>query len=224
VNITIAERIRGKVIYLLGIILLLHLTYPFSEMGIIQAILYLLVYCSLLGFGVYFIFSTRLRFILMPVLVLTTVIIGGVWIADPANIVLSIVTFSLLTVFLIAITITLFEFVFQAAKITRDVLLAAIAVYLLIGNIFTTSYTVLDIVTRATMNQGAFIIGGDPSVPVTWQKLFYYSYTTLTTMGYGDILPATSMAQSVATLEAILGVLYVAILVGRLVGVYSAGE
>lgn len=223
-NITIAERIRGKVIYLLGIILLLHLTYPLSEMGMTQAILYLLVYCALLGLGIYFIGSTRLRFILMLVLALTIVIIGGVSIADPTNTVLSIVTFSLLTVFLITITVTLFEFVFQAPKITRDVLLAAMSVYLLIGSIFTTSYTGLDILTRATMNQGAFIIGGDPSVPVTWQKLFYYSFTTLTTMGYGDILPVTSMAQSVATLEAILGVLYVAILVGRLVGVYSAGE
>lgn len=223
-NIAIAERIRGKIIYLVGIILLLHISYPVSEMGTTQAVLYLLVYCVLLGFGVYIIGVTRLRFAVMALLTLAAVIIGAYWIADPSRLPLGLATFGLLTVFLIAITITLFEFVFQAKSITRDVLLAAMAVYLLIGSIFTTSYAFLDLVTRATMGKSAFISGGDPTIPITWQKLFYYSYTTLTTMGYGDILPATSLAQSIATLEAIIGVLYIAILIGRLVGVYSTGE
>jgi hypothetical protein len=49
----------------------------------------------------------------------------------------------------------------------------------------------------------------------------YYSYVTLTTLGYGDITPASSYARSSAVLEAMTGVLYMAILVARLVSLYG---
>ncbi|MCZ6631886.1 MAG: ion channel [bacterium] len=48
-----------------------------------------------------------------------------------------------------------------------------------------------------------------------------YSYATLTTLGYGDITPTTLWAGSFAGLEAIVGVLYIAILMARLVGLYA---
>ena len=61
-------------------------------------------------------------------------------------------------------------------------------------------------------------------VPFPWQTFVYYSYATLTTLGYGDILPVTFWARSVATLEAVVGVLYTAVIVARLVGLYAARE
>jgi voltage-gated potassium channel Kch len=48
------------------------------------------------------------------------------------------------------------------------------------------------------------------------------THVTLTTVGYGDILPATSLARSLVSTEAVIGVLYIAILIGRLVGLYSS--
>jgi voltage-gated potassium channel Kch len=50
----------------------------------------------------------------------------------------------------------------------------------------------------------------------------YYSYVTLTTLGYGDITPISTQARSLALLEAIMGPLYLAILVARLVGIHIA--
>ena len=57
-----------------------------------------------------------------------------------------------------------------------------------------------------------------------WQTFIYYSYSTLTTLGYGDILPIQPWARAAATLEAILGVLYITIIMARLVGLYATSE
>ncbi|MCA9905846.1 MAG: two pore domain potassium channel family protein, partial [Anaerolineae bacterium] len=57
-----------------------------------------------------------------------------------------------------------------------------------------------------------------------WQHIAYYSAVTLTTMGYGDVLPVTAWARSLASLEAIIGVLYLTVVVARLVGLYASQE
>jgi MFS-type transporter involved in bile tolerance (Atg22 family) len=57
--------------------------------------------------------------------------------------------------------------------------------------------------------------------PVRWQQFVYYSLVTLSTAGYGDILPSNMWARMLAGLEATIGVLYVAILVARLVSLYE---
>jgi hypothetical protein len=51
-----------------------------------------------------------------------------------------------------------------------------------------------------------------------WQ--LYYSFVTLTTLGFGDIVPTTSLAGMLSSLEAIVGQLYVAIVIARLVGIH----
>jgi hypothetical protein len=50
--------------------------------------------------------------------------------------------------------------------------------------------------------------------------LLYFSFTTLTSLGYGDIVPATDMTKSLAILEAVIGVMYLTIIISRLVGIY----
>ena len=54
-------------------------------------------------------------------------------------------------------------------------------------------------------------------------QMLYFSLVTVTTVGYGDITPATSIAQISAALEAALGTLYLAILIGRIVGQLAPG-
>jgi len=98
-------------------------------------------------------------------------------------------------------------------EVTLDVLFGAAAVYLLIGLMWTMAYVLLE-----NLRSGSFMVaaGGTPMLP----DLLYFSFVTLTTLGYGDILPVTSQAQSLAILEAVTGVLYLAFLIGRLVGAY----
>ena len=53
-------------------------------------------------------------------------------------------------------------------------------------------------------------------------NLSYFSFVTLTTLGYGDIVPVSGPAKTFSTLEAIVGQLYIALLVARLVGLHTA--
>jgi len=55
---------------------------------------------------------------------------------------------------------------------------------------------------------------------IHWSDLLFFSFVTLTTLGYGDITPVTSAARSLAVIEAVFSVLYNAILIARLVGLY----
>ena len=55
---------------------------------------------------------------------------------------------------------------------------------------------------------------------MTYSDFLFFSFATLTTLGYGDITPITTQARSFAIVEAVYGVLYSAILIARLVGVY----
>jgi hypothetical protein len=66
---------------------------------------------------------------------------------------------------------------------------------------------------------GSFIVSNE-DVSRTGGNFLYYSFVTLTTLGYGDITPASSPARSLSTLEAVTGQLYIAILVARLVGLH----
>jgi hypothetical protein len=118
------------------------------------------------------------------------------------------------------------RFIFAARRVTRDVLYAAVAVYFLLGALFVPVFGVLESVTFAQTGGHAFVdnVAGPAGIPLPWQNLVYYSYITLTTAGYGDILPATLWARSLASLEAIIGVLYLTIIMARLVGLYAASD
>lgn len=95
-----------------------------------------------------------------------------------------------------------------------NVLSGAAAVYLLLALIWALSYRVI-----SDLAPGAFM-GLSPNQLSAWTQFLYFSLTTLTTLGYGDITPINPFARIWATLEAVVGTLYVAILVARLVSLY----
>jgi hypothetical protein len=103
--------------------------------------------------------------------------------------------------------------VFREGPITHQRLQGAIAAYMLIALMFAASYTWIDLHLP-----GAFM--GTPSINLQhdpMQRFVYFSFVTLTTVGYGDITPVAPMACSLAMLEALLGQLFPAILFARLV-------
>jgi len=95
---------------------------------------------------------------------------------------------------------------------TTDELFATICMYVLIAMLWACLYWVVKY-----FQPNAFFINpqNNPDARVTWWDLLYFSFTTLTSVGYGEITPATSHARSVVMLEQIVGVMYVALLVAR---------
>jgi len=111
---------------------------------------------------------------------------------------------------------TILSFVFSSRNVTSGVISAALVVYLLLGTIWSFGYTLVDLFVPGSFNIPDHLVGaGGPS-------FMYYSFITLTTIGYGDITPISGMARSLSMLEGIIGQTYMAVLVARLVGMHVA--
>ena len=106
------------------------------------------------------------------------------------------------------------HFVLTAKKVSSEVIYAAVTVYLLFGLLGGILHSLMEIVEPGSYNLGA------ANVMDRRHVFHYFSFITLTTLGYGDITPATKRAGSLAIVEAIVGQLYLTILVARLVGLH----
>jgi hypothetical protein len=97
---------------------------------------------------------------------------------------------------------------------TGDKLYGAVAAYILIDVLWANLHGVLQYVYP-----GAYAFGGTPKA-LDMTELLYFSFTALTTSGFGDITPALMQSRFLTILEMITEVMYVAILIARLTGVY----
>jgi voltage-gated potassium channel len=113
--------------------------------------------------------------------------------------------------------------ILKEKRVTWDVVLGGVSGYLLIGLTFANLFTTIGLI-----HPGAFA-GVHESGPITAAPtssldrdtdLIYFSFTTLTTLGYGDVLPVAHLARHMAALEGILGQIYLAVFVARLVGLH----
>jgi hypothetical protein len=113
----------------------------------------------------------------------------------------------------------LLRFVLRAPSVNTEVLCASISAYLMLGLMWTIAYWLVDQLTPGgafsfNTNGGARSINGFTG--------FYFSFVTLSTVGYGDITPVSRIARWLAAMEAMTGLLYVAVLIARLVSLYSS--
>ena len=112
-------------------------------------------------------------------------------------------------------------FILRAPVVTVEVLCASVAAYLMLGLMWTVAYWLVDQVTPG----GAFSFNTDRGVhSMNGFTGFYFSFITLSTVGYGDITPVSRVARWLAAMEAITGLLYVAVLIARLVSLYSSAK
>lgn len=113
----------------------------------------------------------------------------------------------------------LLRYILNASRVNRDVLCAGVAAYLTIGLLWAFAYL---LTSRA--NPHAFSLSGQQGkYDLNGFDTLYFSYVTLTTVGFGDITPISPMARMLAVLEALTGTMYLAVLVARLVGMNSSG-
>jgi hypothetical protein len=114
-----------------------------------------------------------------------------------------------------AITITgLFFFVRTAPQIAASHLYTAISIYLLLGMFWFCVYCAIDTYLPGSIMQGGSLLQHRES------ELLYFSLITLSTIGYGDIVPVNPEVRMLAALEGLVGVLYVAITVAILVSAF----
>jgi Ion channel len=116
------------------------------------------------------------------------------------------------------VVVNLLGFVLRAPSVNAEVLCASISAYLMLGLIWTMAYWLVDQLTPG----GAFSFNTNAGrQSMNGFNAFYFSFITLSTVGYGDITPLSRIARWLAALEAMTGLLYVAVLIARLVSLYS---
>ncbi len=113
---------------------------------------------------------------------------------------------------------------FQTRDVNSEVICASLCAYLLIGVLWAFLFSLTDLLSPAAFHDGIdrnlsreLHIGGHRSSTV-----FYFSFITLSTLGYGDIVPTLPISQTLAAVEAVTGQLFLAVLVARLVGMHTA--
>ena len=121
------------------------------------------------------------------------------------------------SLFIIAALVTINRTIFFVKKVNGDTIKGGISVFFLIGTVWALLYSIV-----ATLDPQAFSQSLE-SIDLL-DSMFYFSFTTLTTLGYGDITPVSDIARTLANLEAVVGMMYPAIYIARLVGLYTAQE
>ena len=116
--------------------------------------------------------------------------------------------------FAATLTVAVLVYVFRERDVSADVIAGAIVAYLLMAVMWSHLYFVLE-----TLRPGSFLLAHETG-PATESLFRYFSIVTITTVGYGDITPATAAARSLANLEALIGQLYLVIQVAWLVGMH----
>jgi voltage-gated potassium channel len=116
------------------------------------------------------------------------------------------------------VVVNLLRFVLRAPLVNVEVLCASISAYLMLGLIWTMAYWLV-----GTVDPGSLRVQHTTGTKESMEgfNAFYFSFITLSTVGYGDITPVSRIARWLAAMEAMTGLLYVAVLIARLVALYS---
>jgi hypothetical protein len=211
---------RGLSAMLVLLVLAIFVAMPLEVTGRLSPFLVALVLTFLMVSGVLAISGRRVVTMIVAAVAIAAMGVRWALLLSPSETLacwadaLGMLVIGLLAAFLLGL-------VFREGPITSDRIQGAIAVYLLLGLIWTLAYQLLE-----RFSPGSLLLPPEHRLPdvVIDHSLAYYSYVTLTTLGYGDIVPIRPFARTLAIMEALVGQLYPAILIGRLVSLQIGGR
>jgi hypothetical protein len=132
---------------------------------------------------------------------------------DPTNLTLVLWSSVLHGAFYLYISYGLLAYMFADRRVTTDELFAIGATFTVVAWAFAYFYTAIQIIYP-----GSFIAAIQPDAPRTWVELLFLSFTTLTSTGLSDVVPVEPHARSVVMIEQVAGLMYVALVISRIVG------
>jgi hypothetical protein len=210
---------RYSVAAFLCAMVLLLVTLPlverYDQTNLIESLLLTVVLIS----GVLAVGARRRNLILAIVLVVPAV--AGKWLVTifpptHPNHALAEAVFGFALLFVAFIIWHLISFILRAPRVDAEVMCAGIAAYLMLGLLWTLAYAL-----AWRVNPNAFLFSAGHA-EMNGSTALYFSFITLTTVGYGDIAPVSRVARMLATMEAMTGTLFLAVLISRLVSLYSS--
>jgi hypothetical protein len=185
---------------------------PLRELNDVGGLAVDLVFAAFLGLGAWFLYDPR------PIMKLFLVFLGATAVLRVADYGVGGLGLDLLSALFTLIAAFLLGTMFitralRDGRINMHRIMGAVGAFLLIGVMFSQVYRILALVVT-----DGFAVGGAPApAAVFLPRVNYFSFVTLTSLGYGDITPLHPFARAFVTLEALAGQLFLAILVARLV-------
>jgi hypothetical protein len=208
----------GRFVYLLGVLLLLLILHPYIDdegPGLtIGSVLFFAIPIT----GIYACAAGR-RVMIVALILGLPALAGALYNATGIRILPGQLAPLSSTLFYAYTTIIILRSILSSESVTVDTIFGAICVYLLLGITFAEFYTILELA-----QPGSFSVASVGASIETFERFIYFSFVTLTTLGYGDIAPVTGPARSLCILEAVIGVMFLATTIARLVGVHASGN
>jgi hypothetical protein len=199
-------------LFLLSVLIL----YPYAETSRFSYYALRVLGSAVIIVSVYAV-SFRRSVLIFAVILAVPAFVQRLRLPEPSASTFSIINIVLSFVFDVFVVIVIFRHVFAREQANSETVFGALCIYLLVGFTFASVYGIVTV-----LQPNAFYL--DPrtsfhSIPNRFDFV-YYSYGTMTSLGAPGITPVSPQARSLTVLEAILGVLYLAVLVARLIGAY----
>ena len=204
--------LKSRFIYLLIAILGMIIGSPFLDELLpfrhIRTILLTIIFIS----SIYAVSQKKQHIIIAAALALPMLI--SLWSFHIHKLVFVFIISQFFVALFIAFTIyCLIDFILKQQEITREVIYAAVIVYFLMALLWSFAYSILEY-----FYPNSFSYAGGPREDM--YRFLYFSFITITTLGYGDIIPMTEKASALAVLEAVSGQMYLVVVVAWLVGMH----
>jgi hypothetical protein len=126
---------------------------------------------------------------------------------------------------LVFVSVTILEAIFDSESVTVETLQAALCIYLLLGLFWVFLYALIELLAPGSFqSQQGFQVtwSVDRSRRAEFLRLLVFSYKSLTGAGYSDLSPATGFTSIATCLEAMMGQIYLAVVIARLVGIQAS--
>src|SRR5262245_58799838 len=216
--IRIARQALGRIFlqrcfYLFVVLLAFNTVVPFINPGpggkfVVGALNSFAMVCAVAAVG-----RTVLSFVIVSLLAVAALIFLW-WSLEAGDAVHRAQAWGFTAALYLATIIYLLRYVFRPEVMTADKLFGAAAAYLMLGSFWATAYALTDFFYPNSF------AGLNEASTRDLIDFHYFSYTVLTSTGFGDIVPKTRQARAICNLEQLAGGLYLAILIARLAGVY----
>ncbi|MCK4869670.1 MAG: two pore domain potassium channel family protein [Gammaproteobacteria bacterium] len=180
-----------------------------------------IVFTAIIIFGIYYL-SNEQKTVMIAAGIAGIITISFFWADDlfRTSTIIQDAQYILASIFFILLIYVCLSQVIKTKAITVATLFTAVCIYLLIGLAWSNLYALLN-----HLSNSPFHFDHNYGYEVKRTKDFiYYSFVTLTTLGYGDITPITQLSQVFSWLEAVTGQMYLTILIAQLVGKYIVSQ
>ncbi|MFT6415385.1 MAG: hypothetical protein ACJARZ_000721 [Dokdonia sp.] len=167
--------------------------------------------------GIYLISNKKLK-LFITTLFLFVAILSGFTFLEKESDTLNLLRFAFYFIFYIVLTFEIIHQIWHITEISRNLFIGVISGYLSLGLVGFFIFLAVEIVTPGTFQSELFV--DLISVEEKFDSLLYYSFITLMTIGYGEIIPVTSIGQKATMLLGLLGQFYVVIITAVVVGKY----